>query len=104
MDDSFGEPLRRIRRRKRLFWAVVVTYLPLAMVLTAAREALVSRGHDAAGYAGGLTALYAVLFAFTYARVLSSACPRCGKAFHRVGRSSRPWVQSCVHCELSPKD
>ena len=83
--------MKKIRRRRWFFWAVIMCYLP-AM--------LVSLKSTQPGLAVGVT-FASWIFFLTVSVVLVALvrCPQCGNCFHMNGFLFRP-VRKCFHCSL----
>src|SRR5215207_4188595 len=101
--ESSGRPdvdiqggLAEIRRRRRWFWAVFLTYLPGVALLGGLASGLTGREESFSVVAIGWMAAFVV----TSARVVLSSCPRCGEQFHSNGQWHHPWTQRCLNCHL----
>jgi hypothetical protein len=89
--ESIATELERIRRRRRLMWFWVFSYLPAAVFTTVA-------GPDAIVVPVVLLWLAAYLLAFALAA--RSRCPRCGKRFCRNEERWDPYTPRCLNCGL----
>jgi len=80
---------RRLLWKRRIFWLVLVIYLPMMLVsqqLFPGRQGLV------AAFVAWLVLLVASALVLALTR-----CPACGKTFHMNGMSFLP-VRRCLHC------
>jgi len=89
--------LARIRRRRRLLWIVVFSYLPLmggAMIL-ASSDTLAQR----------IAMLWMLLLVAAGFAIQFSRCPRCSRFFHWGRFYGNTFARRCLHChqELRPR-
>jgi hypothetical protein len=81
---------REIRRRRRMVWAVGLSYLPagvLAFLYSPAR-------------AGYVIAVWMLAFIASAAWAAMARCPGCARTYSVRRRARNPWTQRCMHCEL----
>jgi len=100
-DDSFGEALKRIRRRRRWFVGLFLGWIPFGGVLAVVAQAF-------GGLSEATLLVPALAYMLTWAvfsgLVTYSHCPRCGKLFHGPYWWSNPVRRRCKYCRLPIKE
>lgn len=87
----FESALATLKLRRRLFFAVVILYMPFMWLVNR-----VSPGFNSMAVAFGIWVLLLFVAALYSALV---RCPKCGKTFHLNGMSLL-YLRRCLHCQM----
>jgi len=82
---------RSLRTKRRLFWLVLIVYLPMMLVsqkLFPGKHALVTTFF-----------LWIGMLVFSALAAALARCPACGQTFHMNGMTFLP-VRRCLHCGI----
>ncbi len=88
---EYASGLKKIRKRRRYLWLVIMVYLPAMMV------ALESPNYRT--WAAVVFSVWIVLLIIAVAFACVIRCPRCGECFHTHGPTFLPF-RRCLHCAL----
>jgi hypothetical protein len=97
---SNGDDWTEYRRRRNIFWLVLVTYVPGVLAFGLSLQWLLGSELPIYLAAGA----WIIAFIVTANRMTAWHCPRCGKAFFRTFWGQNPFAGKCVHCQLSKWD
>jgi len=91
-----------LRRRRILFWAVFLSYLPgVAFINFAIVPSLVaSTGVKSDNIILTTAACWMIAFAIAGFRLTLFRCPRCGKHYFSTWWYTNSFARKCVHCGL----
>ena len=89
--EAYGVALRKIRRRRKYFFATVLVYIP-ALVVTY-RISPTDRAM------GTVFVVWVVALIVTMLVSAIARCPRCGNYFH-VNGMTLLYLRRCLHCQL----
>lgn len=84
--------LRRIQRRRRLLWGLLLLFLPVCLLV------LVIAG---TGPSEWVALTFMASFAMIALWTSFARCPRCEHLFHWRDSFVNPWSQRCGNCGLS---
>jgi len=88
---DFGPGLKKIRKRRRFLWGVMLVYLPamwMTLRLTGSFEV-----------AAAVFVAWIILFCIFATIAACARCPGCGNYFHMNGMTFLP-LRKCLHCQL----
>ena len=91
---AFQRGMTVIRWRRKLFFATIITYMPLMWLSNKFFPSF-----------RGMAITFSIWVAILFITALYSAlarCPRCGNYFHMHGMSLM-YLRRCLHCQLSVK-
>lgn len=88
---DYGPALSQIRRRRRIFFGVVLIYVPAVWVIHG-----ISPTNKTMFTTIGI---WVVLLLITCLMSAAARCPRCGNYFHVHGMSML-YLRRCLHCQL----
>ena len=89
--EAYGVALRKIRRRRKCFFATVLVYIP-ALVVT-------YRISPTDKAMGTVFVVWVVALILTTLVSAIARCPRCGNYFH-VNGMTLLYLRRCLHCQL----
>jgi len=88
---AFATAMRLIRRRRKYFFATIISYMPAMWLANKISPTLRS-----------MAIAFSLWVVFLFVAALYSAlarCPRCGQYFHMHGMSLM-YLRRCLHCQL----
>lgn len=88
---EYGPALNLIRRRRKLFFGVVLIYVPAVWIIHG-----ISPTNKTMFTTIGV---WVVLLLITCLMSAAARCPRCGNYFHVHGMSML-YLRRCLHCQL----
>jgi hypothetical protein len=97
---SNGDDWTEYRRKRNLFWLVLVSYVPGVLVFGLSLQWLLGSELPIYFVAGA----WMIAFIVTASRMTAWRCPRCGKSFFRTFWGQNPFALKCVHCRLPKWD
>jgi hypothetical protein len=102
-NSDYIEQWKELRKRERLFWGLLLGYIPGVIVLS-----YFLKGSFQSEKAFEVVAVLWLLFcAIAGIRLNKFPCPRCGSPFFYKRWFHNPYAKRCLHCELpkgAPKD
>src|SRR6266849_5578435 len=102
MQPDYAPAWRDFRRRRFIFWAVFLGYMPgvLAIVVAVCLPLSALTGIKLDYFFYAIASCWMVAFLVTGWRVGLIPCPRCHKWFFATWWYRNPFARKCVHCGL----
>ncbi|RII29659.1 MAG: hypothetical protein CXR30_10055 [Geobacter sp.] len=88
---TYGPALRIIRKRRKVFFGTILSYIPALWITYKISP------HDRS--MGTVFVIWVIILTITTFWSAVATCPRCGKYFHVNGMTIL-YLRKCLHCQL----